>query len=344
MQDKFNDVTKKEEDSIFRKISVINEEVNAYKSMNNSNLKTEKGNFNENTSSESSSRENITEKKNKKGRYNICNKLKKMYKASKMKKFVCNTINAGINVNFRVNFKNKIKFPKIQNNNIIKNNNMIYENNENDSKNNESTNKNNNNDEPIKKKCNCKNTNCLKFYCECFSNGKYCEDCFCCDCKNTEEFEKLRTEKYNEKMSIDPNFMTRINSNKKSWTCHCKNSNCIKNYCDCFHNGKTCNSKCKCIECHNKSILKLNKNIKKLKIIKRIRGIKTGRRGRKKKIEKIILSPQKLNGGIKKAFNILYQSTADMTIKAREKKRESGIHYNTELNKNIFQKLNMDNV
>ena len=327
-------------------MSVFNEDVNVYKNINNSEFKNEKGNLRENISSESSSNNNSIKKKNKKkDNYNICNKLKKMYKSSKMKRFVCNIINTGININFKQNNNNKMSGFIYQNNNVTEiNNNLINENNENDNKNNEKINKNNNNDEPIKKKCNCKNTNCLKFYCECFANGKYCEDCFCCDCKNTEEFETLRIEKYNEKISINPDFMNRINSTKKSWTCHCKNSNCVKNYCDCFHNGKTCNSKCKCIDCHNQSILKLNKKGKKLKIIRRIRGMKTGRRGRKKKIEENLITPQKLNGGKKNKNNFLFQSTADMTVKNREKRRENNIHYSTTLNKNLFQNLNMENV
>lgn len=35
------------------------------------------------------------------------------------------------------------------------------------------------------KKCNCKNSKCLKLYCDCFSAGKYCDDCNCTDCLNT---------------------------------------------------------------------------------------------------------------------------------------------------------------
>ena len=41
-------------------------------------------------------------------------------------------------------------------------------------------------------KCTCKNSFCLKFYCECFANGKTCENCFCCNFKNKPEFENLR--------------------------------------------------------------------------------------------------------------------------------------------------------
>lgn len=35
--------------------------------------------------------------------------------------------------------------------------------------------------------------------------------------------------------------------------CNCRNSKCLKRYCDCFAAGIYCNAECKCEECHNKS-------------------------------------------------------------------------------------------
>ena len=40
--------------------------------------------------------------------------------------------------------------------------------------------------------CNCKRSNCLKLYCDCFANGKYCSDCNCIDCFNDYEHESYR--------------------------------------------------------------------------------------------------------------------------------------------------------
>jgi hypothetical protein len=31
-----------------------------------------------------------------------------------------------------------------------------------------------------KKHCNCKNSRCLKLYCECFASGRYCDGCAAC--------------------------------------------------------------------------------------------------------------------------------------------------------------------
>lgn len=36
--------------------------------------------------------------------------------------------------------------------------------------------------------CKCSKSKCLKMYCECFTQGRYCDDsCNCIDCKNTPE-------------------------------------------------------------------------------------------------------------------------------------------------------------
>lgn len=43
-----------------------------------------------------------------------------------------------------------------------------------------------------KKHCNCKNSRCLKLYCECFASGRYCEGCNCVLCNNNKESEAVR--------------------------------------------------------------------------------------------------------------------------------------------------------
>ena len=131
------------------------------------------------------------------------------------------------------------------------------------------------NNSSIPTKCTCKNSNCFKLYCECFANGRYCDNCSCLNCKNTIENKELRNEKYDEIISKNPKALQKINSTKRSWTCKCKNSNCLKKYCDCFQNGRGCTSKCKCINCFNKNnnYNRNNGGDKKTKV-KRIRGIK----------------------------------------------------------------------
>ena len=112
-------------------------------------------------------------------------------------------------------------------------------------------------------KCTCKNSNCLKFYCECFANGKFCKNCLCCNCQNTIEYKELRTKKYEEIILKNPNAIKQINNKKRSWTCKCKNSFCLKKYCDCYQNNKFCTSKCKCINCKNVNIYRGTKKKRK---------------------------------------------------------------------------------
>jgi len=41
--------------------------------------------------------------------------------------------------------------------------------------------------------CNCKRSNCLKLYCDCFANGEYCKNCNCTSCYNNPDNETLRS-------------------------------------------------------------------------------------------------------------------------------------------------------
>jgi len=112
------------------------------------------------------------------------------------------------------------------------------------------------------KKCNCKNSKCLKLYCDCFSAGNYCQDCNCADCQNTKENETGREEarqsvlKRNPR-AFNPKFKAIESPSKVAAEtrhvkgCNCKNSRCQKNYCECFQMGVECNSKCKCENCLN---------------------------------------------------------------------------------------------
>ncbi|KAF6000405.1 Tesmin TSO1-like CXC domain containing protein [Cyanidiococcus yangmingshanensis] len=43
-----------------------------------------------------------------------------------------------------------------------------------------------------RKPCNCKNSKCLKLYCDCFAAGIYCEGCHCTNCLNRPAYEGLR--------------------------------------------------------------------------------------------------------------------------------------------------------
>lgn len=104
--------------------------------------------------------------------------------------------------------------------------------------------------------CRCSRTKCLKLYCDCFRQGKTCEaTCSCKDCKNT--FEEsgptgIRTKVIQEILKRRPDaFQKRIK--KPDSPCACKNSRCLKKYCQCFAQNRFCMDKCKCKDCHNRA-------------------------------------------------------------------------------------------
>lgn len=107
--------------------------------------------------------------------------------------------------------------------------------------------------------CNCKNSKCLKLYCECLAYGEYCDDqCNCCDCHNTVQKEEVRNyalsliaEKKPE--ILEGNKLKQQKSSKivRGKGCNCKKSACQKKYCECYNAAGGCGPHCKCEGCKN---------------------------------------------------------------------------------------------
>ena len=107
-----------------------------------------------------------------------------------------------------------------------------------------------NNNVPLTQKCTCSKTGCLKKYCYCFAKGIPCEDC---ECKNCENKGNKKNNNINvEEKALYPLINNQINNNNNQ-RCNCTKSNCMKKYCECFKQGLSCNSLCRCMACKNKN-------------------------------------------------------------------------------------------
>lgn len=116
--------------------------------------------------------------------------------------------------------------------------------------------------------CNCKKSKCLKLYCDCFAILQYCDSkyCRCVTCCNNVGHEAARNNAIRTiKERNSRAFRLKINEEEQQHVsgCHCKNSRCLKKYCECFTAAALCGTNCKCLSCDNyagsEELLKIRK-------------------------------------------------------------------------------------
>lgn len=90
-------------------------------------------------------------------------------------------------------------------------------------------------------KCSCTKTQCNRYYCECYAQGRYCVDCNCKNCLNLPPSNACTNKRPGHS---EP-------KKKELVTCTCTRSGCNKKYCECFKNGSKCSSACRCVGCEN---------------------------------------------------------------------------------------------
>lgn len=110
--------------------------------------------------------------------------------------------------------------------------------------------------------CNCKKSKCLKLYCECFAALRLCENCNCLDCNNNAANDKVRKQAINITIERNPvAFQTKVSyTNGHTSGCRCKQSRCLKKYCECFQGSVYCSSSCNCLDCNNNAGLSSDNN------------------------------------------------------------------------------------
>ena len=131
------------------------------------------------------------------------------------------------------------------------------------------------------KACNCTSSGCLKLYCECFKNNRYCGGgCRCSCCSNQKEHEHKRLlakeqilmrnpfafrSKIEQQSASEADILTQgkivledLCAGKESKEekrhykgCNCRRSGCQKKYCECYQQGVICSELCKCEGCKN---------------------------------------------------------------------------------------------
>ncbi|CAN0416688.1 unnamed protein product, partial [Ectocarpus sp. 8 AP-2014] len=106
--------------------------------------------------------------------------------------------------------------------------------------------------------CTCKKCRCLKLYCDCFAQSRFCGSaCLCKQCCNrpgavvVQAARRAVLERNPDAFHRAHNLETRPGSVTSGAGCGCTRSHCLKKYCVCFQKSLLCGAGCKCEGCLN---------------------------------------------------------------------------------------------
>ncbi|CAM9742936.1 unnamed protein product [Ectocarpus sp. 12 AP-2014] len=106
--------------------------------------------------------------------------------------------------------------------------------------------------------CTCKKCRCLKLYCDCFAQSRFCgSSCLCKQCCNrpgaavVQAARRAVLERNPDAFHRAHNLETRPGSVTSGAGCGCTRSHCLKKYCVCFQKSLYCGAGCKCEGCLN---------------------------------------------------------------------------------------------
>ena len=106
----------------------------------------------------------------------------------------------------------------------------------------------------IKNCCHCKQSKCLKLYCDCFAMNERCGiGCKCENCHNVPGREEEILNAFNNITARNTMSMKKSDgSDKIKAGCNCVKSFCKESYCFCLKKGLKCSNLCNCANCCNK--------------------------------------------------------------------------------------------
>lgn len=102
------------------------------------------------------------------------------------------------------------------------------------------------------KGCMCRQSKCIKLYCDCFRGQRYCTaDCSCAACENVPDNEGQLAAIREAVLARNQDAFLQTKKSSEPPKCSCTKSRCLNRYCECIRAGRLCTNACRCNDCNN---------------------------------------------------------------------------------------------